>query len=249
MSHGDDFRYAGEELALFLDARNWKSYVATVLRPFLGERVLEVGAGVGAMTRVLKPYCAGRWLALEPDPVLLESLRRNVESWGLREGFESAKGTIETLTGGATFDTILYLDVLEHISDDRGEVEKAARHLAPGGSLVVLAPAHQCLYTEFDRTIGHFRRYSRDDLKRLTPHELSFAHGRYYDIAGMLASLANRLFLHSASPTQKQIHFWDRTLVPLSRFLDPLSGFTVGRSVVAVWRRNQLEQTGSSPDH
>jgi hypothetical protein len=110
--------------------------------------------------------------------------------------------------------------------------------LAIGGRLVILSPAYQALYTAFDASIGHHRRYTLRGLKRLTPNTTVFESGFYLDSVGVLASVANRLFLKQSNPKISQIIFWDRTLVPCSRILDAVAGRTFGRSVVAVWRRN-----------
>ena len=67
--------------------------------------------------------------------------------------------TIESITDAAPFDTILYVDVLEHIADDAAELARARRLLTPEGNLVVLAPAHQSLFSPFDAAVGHYRRY------------------------------------------------------------------------------------------
>ena len=80
-------------------------------------------------------------------------------------------------------DCILYLDVLEHIADDRAEMKRAAARLAPGGRLVVLAPAHQALFSVFDRAVGHHRRYDRKSLRALTLPELELRTLRYVDAA------------------------------------------------------------------
>ena len=112
-----------------------------------------------------------------------------------------------------SFDSILYIDVLEHIKDDRTELEMASRHLEPNGHLIVLAPAHQSLFTPFDSAIGHFRRYSLPGLAALSPLGTRMILSRYLDCIGLFASLGNRLLLHSSSPTLKQIKFWDSLLV------------------------------------
>src|SRR5262249_30583866 len=132
---------------------------------------------------------------------------------------------------------ILYLDVLEHIVDDRGELARAARRLAPNGRLVVLAPAHPWLYTPFDRAIGHHRRYTRASLRALAPDGVRELLLRYLDAAGLAASLGNRLVLRSAQPTSRQIRTWDRWLVPCSRWLDRATFGRIGKSVLGVWRK------------
>ena len=99
------------------------------------------------------------------------------------------------------FDTILYVDVLEHIEDDRGELAGAAARLRTGGHVVVLAPAHQALYSPFDKAIGHFRRYSHRSLLAAAPSTLQPVAAYYLDAVGMAASLANRLLLRASMPS------------------------------------------------
>ncbi len=132
---------------------------------------------------------------------------------------------------------MLYIDVLEHIEDDQGEVEHAARHLAPGGHLIVLAPAHNWLFSPFDRAVGHFRRYNRPGLLKLGVPGLVPVAARYFDSVGMLASMANKALLRASSPTVSQIRLWDRVMVPCSRVLDPVLGHSLGKTVVVIWQR------------
>jgi hypothetical protein len=127
--------------------------------------------------------------------------------------------------------------VLEHIPGDEAEMREAARHLAPGGHLVVLSPAFQGLYSRFDEALGHERRYTKRSLARVIPRHLERVALFYLDSLGMLLSLGNRVMLRQATPSVKQILFWDRRVIPVSRILDPLVGRRFGRSIVAVYRR------------
>ena len=146
-------------------------------------------------------------------------------------------GTLADLEDRDRFDTILYMDVLEHIDDDRAELALAADRLRPGGQLIVLAPAHQWLFTPFDAAIGHYRRYTKRMLRAAAPAAMRPIRLAYLDAAGMLASLGNRLVLKSAMPNPGQIAVWDRFLVPCSRWIDPMLGYTLGKSVLAVWTK------------
>src|SRR5262249_19659327 len=137
----------------------------------------------------------------------------------------------------ARFDAILYIDVLEHIEDDRGELARAAERLNAGGALIVLSPAHPFLYTPFDAEIGHFRRYTRASLRAAAPDSLRIGKLKYLDSAGMLASAGNRVLLKASMPTEKQILTWDRMLVPVSRVIDPLLMGRVGKSVLGIWTK------------
>ena len=193
-----------------------------------------MGAGIGETARLLCGAGQHQWVALEPDAALVQ--RRK---WDLPSACEFRVGTMGTLAPSVKFSSILYIDVLEHIQDDRSEMERAAAHLAPGGHLVVLSPAHQFLYTPFDAAIGHCRRYSRQSLLAAAPPHLELVSMRYLDSVGMLASLGNKLVLGSSMPTAAQIKLWDSWMVPCSRLVDPVFGYRLGKSILGIWRRNE----------
>jgi len=226
-----EFKYVGSELELFSAVHNWKSYWSTQIAPFIRGDVLEVGAGIGANTSYLSRGHEHRWVCVEPDPQLAEQLSANVG-----QNCEVACGTVQTLQG-QKFDTVLYIDVLEHIEDDRKELEAAATILGTGGHVVVLAPAHQRLYTPFDKAIGHFRRYDRATLRRLSPDGLELRRMCYLDSAGLLLSGANRLFLRQSMPTKEQLRVWDSYVIPVSKVLDRCFCGRLGKSIIAVWRK------------
>jgi SAM-dependent methyltransferase len=235
--NGTEIQYLGNELELFAGANIWRAYWLAQIAPFIGERVLEVGAGLGTVMRNLPPLPVKHWLALEPDPIMADRLISSKHSGALPAFCEPCLGTTTDLAPQRQFDTVLYIDVLEHIEDDRAELARAAELVAPQGALVVLGPAHQFLYSSFDAAIGHFRRYERPALLALSPPGLTIARARYLDSVGLLASLGNRLLLKQSAPTAAQIRLWDRVMVRASRCVDPLLGFTIGKSVFAVWRR------------
>jgi hypothetical protein len=229
--------YVGTELDLFATAVHWKSYIRQRIRPYLGQSVLEVGAGHGGTTRVLCRGEADRWVCLEPDHALADRLIAAVGAGELPDCCRVQLGTTADLGARDRFDTILYMDVLEHIADDRAELAGATAHLNDGGHLIVLAPAHQWLFTPFDAAIGHYRRYTRATLRAAAPEGLSLVRLIYLDSAGMFASLGNRLVLESSMPSPRQIAVWDRLMVPLSRVADPLLGYSIGKSVLGVWQK------------
>jgi len=229
--------YIGSELDLFSGARNWKCYFSRVLSPFIGERVLEVGAGIGSNIPYLYGPRVREWTSLEPDAALARRIVDRAAAGELPRECRVVAGTIESIGPIARFDTILYIDALEHIADDDAELARAARLLAPGGNLVVLAPAHQFLFSPFDRAIGHWRRYSLRALARKMPRGFRVRARLALDSVGFLASLANRLLLRADMPSRTQIAFWDKILVPLSRIVDAATGRLFGKTVVVVWSR------------
>ncbi len=232
-----DFHYVGEELDLFAAATNWKGYLRTRIDPYLGPEVLEVGAGFGGTTRALCTRDHARWACLEPDPALGARLADSIRDGSLPACCEPIVGTLETLDPAQTFNTLLYIDVMEHIEDDAAEMSRAAARLKPGGHVVILSPAHPFLFTPFDEALGHFRRYTRKTLARLTLAGLEPVRIDYLDSVGMLASLGNRLVLQASMPKPSQIAAWDKVMVPFSKLVDPLTGHRLGKSILGVWRR------------
>jgi SAM-dependent methyltransferase len=239
MTAKDEFKYAGSELDLFREVHNWKSYWSRQILPFIAGDVLEVGAGIGANTPYLDSSGSGKWVCLEPDPELTARLSQSL-NFGSASQHEVVCGTIESI-GTRLFDTIVYIDVLEHIRNDRAELKAAAGHLRPSGRVIVLAPAHQCLFTPFDAAIGHFRRYDRSTLREISPTGMDLVMIRYLDCVGLTASFANRALLRQSMPTAAQLQFWDRFFVPLSRILDPLLHYQLGKSLLAVWSKRATD--------
>ena len=231
------YSYVGNELELFAEAVHWKRYFRSAIADRLVGDVLEVGAGIGETARHLLDGRQRSWLCLEPDERLGTRLRAWVEAGDVAPLPTVQIGTTADLDPRSRFDTILYIDVLEHIEDDRAEIARAAKLLAPRGALIVLSPAFQQLFSDFDRSVGHFRRYTRASLAEVMPPSLRRVRLRYLDSVGFLASLSNRALLRQALPTRRQIALWDRVMIPASRVLDPLLARSFGRSVLAVYER------------
>jgi SAM-dependent methyltransferase len=228
--------YPGSELELFSTAINWKTYYNRLISQHISGHVLEVGAGIGGTTRILSSARHTDWTCLEPDWALASRIEETIHELPVR--CDVRKGDLSVLADHERFDTILYIDVLEHIQDDAQELQHASGHLNTGGRLIVLAPAHQFLFSPFDRAAGHFRRYDRTSLAKVVPPELTHEALFYLDSCGLLLSLGNRLILRQSHAGRRQIEFWDRFVVGLSRLADPLLGYRVGKTVVGVWSKN-----------
>ena len=235
-SAASDGSYAGSELEIFAHASNWKAYYKEIIRQYIGRDVLEVGAGLGATTAALCDG-EGQWVCLEPDARLASRIADAITNRKLPACCRASVGTIRDIPATEKFDTILYIDVLEHIEDDLSEVQLALQRLKSGGFLVVLAPAHQQLYTPFDANVGHYRRYNKRTLSALTANSLALRKLIYVDSVGAIASLANRYVLRSDMPSHSQIAFWDKKMIPISRRIDRLLGYSIGKSIIGVWEK------------
>lgn len=229
--------YIGNELELFDKAKNWKTYYGNIIKPYLKGDVMEVGAGIGATTRSLCDGSQNKWVCLEPDTQLATQIDTLLKKKELPMCCELRIGTLADQPVNELYDTIIYIDVIEHIENDASELQRASNHLKSGGHLVILVPAHQWLYSPFDEAIGHFRRYNKTMLKHAIPAGMKQHKLFYLDCIGLLASVANKLFLKQDYPTQKQVLFWDRTLIPISRLTDVLIGKSTGKSLVGIWKK------------
>ena len=232
-----EFVYSGTELELFAAAQNWKGYWRREIDPFLGQQVLEPGAGIGATARTLNHRSYGGWLGLEPDATMCRVVEAAIAGGRLSANHAIVCGTSHDLKEQDRFDTVLYIDVLEHIEDDGAELQRVAQHLMPGGHIIIVSPAHNFLYTPFDRKIGHFRRYDRAMLKAILPRGLTIERMRYLDSVGLLASLANKVILKSDTPKASQILFWDSVLVRASLWVDRLTFHRLGKSILCVMKK------------
>lgn len=234
----ETFVYQGSELEHFALAHNWKRYMRDRLAPYLRGHVIEVGAGLGETARALRPGLAiESWLCVEPDCIMAAALSALVDSGALGAAVCVQAGTLDDVPCRPEADTVIYIDVLEHIEQDRQELAKAAERLAPGGRVVVLAPAYQYLFSPFDTAVGHFRRYTKRSLRAIRPEALREEAAFYLDSVGLMASFANKLLLKQSLPSADQVQFWDRAMVPVSRLVDPLVFRAFGRSVVLVWQK------------
>jgi 2-polyprenyl-3-methyl-5-hydroxy-6-metoxy-1,4-benzoquinol methylase len=229
-----NFNYSGSELDVFSRAMNWKHYWSNKINKYLGDSVLEVGAGIGSNTEILSNKGFLRWVVIEPDINFCSIIDAKIKSKILPKNIEIINTTLSKLDKGEYFDTILYIDVLEHIENDIEELRNAQAHLAQNGHIIVVAPAHNFLFTPFDKKIGHFRRYNKGMFRAITPSNCTIVDLRYLDSIVMLASIANKLFFKSHTPTISQVLFWDKYMVRISSVLDGFFAYLFGKSVIYI---------------
>lgn len=155
-------------LDAFSDAPNFNRWMADTIKPFVGKQVFEIGAGMGNLTRVLIPKRM-RYVATDLDLEHLERLRFRLQG---RTNLEtslldtSKREQFSAYTG--QMDTVVCLNVLEHIEDDLGALQNMRSILSEGGKVIILVPEGQSIFNGLDEELGHFRRYSEEQLtKRL----------------------------------------------------------------------------------
>lgn len=216
-------------------APSFNKWMADTIRPYIGQRLLEVGAGTGNLTRHLFPR--QRYVASDFDPFHLDSLRQlaartpglevqriDATDWSC---FAALEGQI---------DTIVCLNVLEHIPDSRAALENFLRVLAPGGRLIVLVPNGPWLYCDLDRALEHVLRYT-PALLRQAVAERGFEVERVFQFnrMGVVGWFLNGKLRGVTELPTGQLRFYDR-LVWLWRAIDRLLPWH-GLSVTAVGRK------------
>src|SRR5712691_7561458 len=138
-----------------------------LLQPYLGRKILEVGAGAGRMTALAaEAGCHDELLAIEPSPHFFSLLRRRM--CNLPKTILMRTETAKLLPEyAAHFDSVFSVHVMEHIEDDGQLLKEMLALTRPGGNVIILAPALPFLFSELDRNIGHYRRYNKKMVRTL----------------------------------------------------------------------------------
>ena len=236
-------KYIGDELEIFKEAHNWKAYWFNNIKPFIGSSILDVGAGIGSTVNLISESNQNivSYTALEPDIDNIKKLKDAKLNKTFLKSYKVIHGDITSIKKNVTFDTILYIDVLEHIQQDSEELNLAKDFLAPGGNLIILSPAHQWLFSKFDESIGHFRCYNMRAMQNLKPEGLNVKCINYLDSMGVFASAANRFFLNEKFPSIGKIKMWDNYLVPISKLVDKVTLHKIGKTIIAIYSKPKVK--------
>lgn len=202
------------------------------MRDRLGSRILEVGCGIGTYTRRLVD--AGEVVAFDPDPASVDHARAVVG-----DRVELHVGGIEDVRShvGSGFDSVVCINVLEHIPDDVGALEAIHRWLRPGGVLHLLVPAHPWLYGSLDVGFEHCRRYRRRDLRALL-ERTGFRHDGvpYFNVLGIPGWFVAGKLLKQRELRPDLVRLYAR-IAPPFRFLEDRFGAPIGLSLFTAAER------------
>ena len=230
--------YIGKDLEAMSFAENYHRWILKQFSPYLGQHLVEVGAGTGSFSRLLWDT-APQSLALIDPSGMYEALSANVNY---------VPATTKTYIYQAIFpqvaakikqqqqpDSIIYVNVLEHIDNEVAELAAVNETLGTGGRLFIFVPALTWLYSNFDRQLGHFRRYKKKDLvDKVRNAGFDIITCEYFDVAGILPWwIKYRLFKSERLETEA-IKLYDRLIVPISRVIE--SGFTppIGKNLLLI---------------
>ena len=131
-----------------------------------------------------------------------------------------------------------YFDVIEHIKNDYLEVVNASKRLKKDGCLIFSVPAFQEFYSTFDKSVGHFKRYNKNDFLKLSKKcNLKIDKMIYYDSIGFLLLLINKFFSFKQSSLKTKVFIWN-LLIPFSRVIDFITFNSFGKSLLCVFKKN-----------
>lgn len=155
----------GKTLEALTQARNFNRWMANTIRPYVGEQVLEIGAGIGNLTQALAPK-KKRYIATDMDA---EHLNRLATRFSHRPNVRTRLCNLTSPEDFADFtgclDSVVCLNVLEHVEDDLGGLRNIRQVLKSGGRAIILVPHDQRIFGTLDVALGHHRRYSREQLR------------------------------------------------------------------------------------
>lgn len=211
-------------------ATHYNRWIFSQILPHLGDEILEVGCGNGNFTALLAQQ-SSQVTALDLNQDYANAAMQRLQS----------SPNVKVLVADATqvtwtrcFDTIVLLDVLEHIAADVQLLRQLSQGLQAGGKLIVKVPALSWLYSPMDRAIGHYRRYSQQSLLE-TFRQAGFADPKiwYFNAAGIPGWWLNGRLLHRTTPPAEQIDWFDRA-VPMLAAIESRVPVPIGLSLFAI---------------
>ena len=227
-------QYFGKDLEAMSFAKNYHKWILAEFLPYLGNSVAEVGAGVGSFSTLVLETGIRSLRAFEPSRNMYPLLQAACSQDGRAQAINDFFGRTNA---SEHFDSILYVNVLEHIEDDASELANAREALNLNGHLLIFVPALSWLYSDLDRQVGHFRRYIKEDLVELTQRSgLSVVKARYFDVAGIIPWYINFVLLKNPIGSGS-VSLYDRLVVPAMRIMEGLMPPPIGKNVLLIAKK------------
>jgi len=225
-------------LEILTEAKNYNKWIAENFFPYLQAPLLEFGAGIGNISELLSAYTP---LCLtDTDERMLAHLKDTYShSNDVSVNFlDITQPPPERLVG--SFQTVIGINVLEHIEED----EKALIHLQtvlkPSGRLLLLVPAKKWAYTDLDKQLGHFRRYEKKELaEKLAKASFQIEKLYFFNIIGLMSWIIRDKLQRSGGLRPYQISSFD-TIVPVLKVIESKVSLPLGISLIAIAQKIEL---------
>lgn len=229
--------YTVEDQQRMTRAKNYFDWQGRMVTRELGQRVVEVGCGLGNFTRLLLDREV--IVALDSEPACIERIKaRYAEQRNLHAFVYNAGRPVFPDLSRFRPDSCVCLNVLEHIDDDQQAICNMASILSPGGVIALIIPAFQALYGPIDRNLGHHRRYNYGAVCKLAERAgLRIRKANYMNSIGFFGWWVNARILRRAAQSEKQIEFFDERIVPLMSRLEEMAPPPFGQSLFVVMEK------------
>ncbi|MFL5462855.1 MAG: class I SAM-dependent methyltransferase [Gemmatimonadaceae bacterium] len=231
-----DFSYSGTELDAVAEATNYYRWIIDSFSDALGKRIVEAGAGIGTVSELLLKSASPR------EMLLVEPAENNIPA--LHQKFDGDArvrihhGYLEDIDKSVTADTVIAVNVLEHVERDAEFLKAAHTTLVPGGALLLLVPAVPAIYGSLDKAFDHYRRYTRPRLQeRLLSAGFEIETLHYLNFLGVAAWFAAGRIMHRTTLGRAQVRFYDRFVIPWLRSIESRVRPPIGQSLLAIGRK------------
>jgi 2-polyprenyl-3-methyl-5-hydroxy-6-metoxy-1,4-benzoquinol methylase len=224
-----------ETLDAIAGANRFNKWMYDTIEPYCKGQILEIGSGIGNISKFFFEQKAN---------IILSDIRTNYCDI-LTKKFKTYNTTVlqmdvtdpdfDTKWGSyfCQFDSIFALNVIEHILDDDLAIRNCKKLLKTNGNLIILVPAYQRLYNQFDKSLEHYRRYTTSSLKSLMLRNFSVVHSQYFNFIGVFGWLFSGSILRKQTIPEGQMKLYD-LMVPLFKIIDKIVFNSVGLSAIAV---------------
>lgn len=231
--------YEGRDLEAMSFARNYHRWILKIFEPYLGKRLVEVGAGSGSFSEFLLERSFDSLSLVEPSGEMYALLSRHLGTLPTDARVKSFNAIFrrvaERLGAEQKPDSIIYINVLEHIADDEGELRAVHSTLVPGGRVFIFVPALRWLYGSFDKLIQHQRRYTKSELEhKCEAAGFRVVKSRYFDFAGILPWWVKYRLLKSETMEPGAVQLYDRLVVPVFEVAEGILAPPVGKNVILI---------------
>lgn len=234
----DAVTYVGKDLEAMDFAENYHRWILNELSPHLGSRIVEVGAGIGAFSKLLLARAPDELTLVEPSPMfdqLIETVRPESFPKTALRSYNSTFRSVAEMIAGLKPESVVYVNVLEHIEDDVAELSAVYAALQRGGNCLIFVPAFMALYGEFDRHVGHFRRYSKSELEtKCKAAGFRISKIYFFDVVGFFPWWIKYKLLRSKSLESSAVKVYDKLVVPIASRIEPIIRAPFGKNLIAV---------------
>jgi SAM-dependent methyltransferase len=241
------FAYVSTELNALAEAENYYRWVINQFAPFMGKRVIEVGAGIGTFARTLLNHVPISELVLvEPSDNLLPLLQRQFAE---DTRVEIIHGYFQPVAIPAAADSIVLVNVLEHIAEDQAFLDDAHTALTPGGTLLLLVPALPQIYGSLDQAFGHHRRYTKLSLaSKLQDAGFGIIRLAYVNLLGIAGWFLTSRVLRRTTLKPRYVRWYDRWVIPWLSRLEGRWEPPCGQSLIVIARKFEPTERATSHD-